>query len=82
MIPTKEEQTERSQATRALEAVCKLEYPTPDEYKFRLAVMKRWAMAFGLRELRDKEIAGPLAIVAVRPPTPPLTPAAKPAGRK
>lgn len=65
---SKEELTERAQLVRVMEAVAKIEYPTKDEANFRLAVMKKLGVSFGLREVRDKEITGPTTSDAQRPP--------------
>lgn len=58
---TKEELTERAQLVRIHEANCKIEYPTPDEINFRLAIMKKLGVGLGLKELRDVKIDGPAA---------------------
>jgi len=56
---TKEELQERAQLVRQLEAVCRIEHPTDQEINFRLSIMKRLGMAFGLREMRKLKIDGP-----------------------
>jgi len=58
-MPTKEEVQERAQLIRALEAMCKIEYPEPDELRARIAIMKKIGVAFGLREMRAIVIEGP-----------------------
>lgn len=77
MSVTKEELQERAQLVRIHEANCQLEHPTKDELNFRLAIMKQLGLAYGLRELRNKEIAGPATNDSRRPTAP-----AAPAGRK
>jgi len=67
MPVSKEELQERAQILRAHEANCKIEYPTPDEANFRVAVMKRLGVAFGLREMRPLKIDGPVTTTAERP---------------
>lgn len=47
--PTKEQLTERAQLVRLYEASCKIDYPTPLESRFRLAVMKKLGLAYALR---------------------------------
>lgn len=59
-ILTKEELQERAQLIRIHEANCQLDHPSIDEANFRIAIMKQIGSAFGLRELRDKTIAGPV----------------------
>ena len=44
---------------RIHEANCKLEFLSDVEQNFRIAVMKKLASELGLRELRQKDIAGP-----------------------
>jgi len=70
MPPTKEELQERAQLVRTHEANCRLEYPSRDEANFRLAIMKKLGMSFGLREVRPMEITGPITQVPERPPAP------------
>jgi hypothetical protein len=57
---TKEELQERAQLVRVHEANCKIEHPTPEEANFRIAVMKQLGVTYGLREMRTREITGPL----------------------
>ena len=56
----KEELQERAQLVRLHEANCHIEHPTADELNFRLAVMKKIGFGFGLREVRQAEITGPV----------------------
>lgn len=65
--PTKEELQERAQLVRIHEANCQIDHPTAPELNYRLAIMKKLAECFGLRELRAKEITGP-ANSATPPP--------------
>ncbi|MFN7138765.1 MAG: hypothetical protein ACK4UN_05465 [Limisphaerales bacterium] len=60
MAATKEELQERAQLVRIHEANCQIEHPTPEEMNFRLAIMKRLGEQYSLRELRNKEITGPV----------------------
>ena len=68
---TKEELQERAQLVRIHEANCKIEYPTPPEANFRIAIMKKLAQGLGLRELRQAEMAGPVTTTTQRPPSAP-----------
>jgi hypothetical protein len=58
-IANKEELQERAQLVRIHEANCKIEYPSPEELNFRLAIMKKLGMTIGLKELRTAQITGP-----------------------
>ena len=58
-MATKEELQERAQLVRIHEANCNLEYPTPAEANFRLAIMKKLAVDYGLKELRGATLDGP-----------------------
>ncbi len=49
---TKEELQERAQLVRIHEANCAIEHPTSQELSFRLAIMKRIAVDYDLKELR------------------------------
>lgn len=60
MPTTKEELQERAQLVRIHEANCQIEHPTADEANFRLAIMKKLAEQYRLRELRPSTIAGPV----------------------
>lgn len=66
-MTSKEELQERAQLVRIHEANCNLEYPTPAEANFRLAIMKKLAEQFQLRELRAAAIEGPGANTPPRP---------------
>jgi len=68
--PTKEELQERSLLVRQLEAACKAEYPTTDELNYRIALMKRLGLVFGLKEVRTMQITGPVSQTPGRPPAP------------
>ena len=59
MNATKEQLQERAQLVRIHEANCRIEYPTPEEANFRLAVMKALGLDLGLREIRSLTINGP-----------------------
>lgn len=59
-MKSKEELQERAQLIRALEAACDIQYPTPQEANFRIALMKRVAVEFNLKELRAATIEGPV----------------------
>ncbi len=65
---TKEQLQERAQLVRIHEANCQLEYPTPEEANFRLAIMKQLGREFGLKELRAATISGPVVSTPARPP--------------
>lgn len=69
-VATKEELQERAQLVRIHEANCKIEFPTPEEANFRIAIMKQIGSAYGLRELRDKTISGPVQQTQPRPNRP------------
>ena len=49
---TKEQLQERAQLVRIHEANCAIEHPTETELAFRLAIMKKLAAEYQLRELR------------------------------
>ncbi len=65
MPATKEQLQERAQLVRIHEANCQIEYPTPAEANFRLAIMKKLAAEYSLKELRAALLDGPIT-------TPPL----------
>ncbi len=67
MTPSKEELQERAQLVRIHEANCKIEFPTPQEANFRLAIMKQLGRQFGLKELRTTRIDGPVSTTPPRP---------------
>ena len=56
MPATKEQLTERAQLVRIHEANCNIPYPTPVETGFRLAIMKKLAAEYSLKELRTLTI--------------------------
>jgi hypothetical protein len=56
---TKEQLQERAQLVRIHEANCHIEHPTPLELNFRLAIMKKLAADYSLKELRAAVIEGP-----------------------
>jgi len=56
---TKEELQERAQLVRIHEANCQIEHPTAIEANFRIAIMKKLATEFSLRELRALTIERP-----------------------
>ena len=64
---TKEELQERAQLVRIHEANCQIPYPTPVEANFRLAIMKKLAAEYGLKELRAATIEGPVVVTVQRP---------------
>jgi len=64
----KEELTERAQLVRLYEASTGIDFPTPEESNFRRCLMIKLGLAFNMREVRDKQIAGPGNVQ--RPPTP------------
>ncbi|HEY5909469.1 MAG TPA: hypothetical protein VJA21_02575 [Verrucomicrobiae bacterium] len=66
-MTSKEELQERAQLVRVHEANCKIEYPTPEEANFRVAIMKQLGREFGLREIRIAAITGPVLTTAPRP---------------
>ena len=63
----KEQLQERAQLVRLYEASTQIEYPTVDELNFRIALMKRLAVGFAFREVRDLEIIGPATSETIRP---------------
>ncbi len=85
---TKEELQERAQLVRIHEANCKIDYPTIDEANYRLAIMKKLGLLFGLKEMRNLTITGPVTQAPQRPlaqlkqtpsaPLPPLPPRPQP----
>ncbi len=64
---SKEELQERAQLVRIHEANCHIEYPTPEEANFRIAIMKQLGREFGLKEVRDARIGGPVTATLPRP---------------
>lgn len=67
MPDTKEELTARAQLVRIHEANCKIDYPTPDELNFRLAIMKKLGISLDLKQLRPVGIEGPVTQTPARP---------------
>ncbi len=53
---TKEALQERAQLVRIHEANCKIDFPTPEEAAFRLAIMKKLGLDLGLKEIRSAQI--------------------------
>ncbi len=49
---SKEQLQERAQLVRIHEANCQIEHPTVTELAFRLAIMKKLALEYDLKELR------------------------------
>ena len=64
---SKEQLTARAQLVRIHEANCHIEYPTPVEANFRIAIMKQLGREFGLKEVRTTAILGPVVATASRP---------------
>jgi hypothetical protein len=56
---TKEQLQERAQLVRIHEANCNIEHPTPLEANFRIAIMKKLAAEYSLKELRGANLDGP-----------------------
>lgn len=69
MTMTKEDLQERAQLVRIHEANCKIEFPTAEEANFRLAMMKKLGVLYGLKEMRNMTVTGPVT-QPVRPPPP------------
>jgi hypothetical protein len=65
MTITKEQLQERAQLVRVHEANCHIEHPTPMELNFRVAILKKLALEFGLKELRGATIDGSAARTVV-----------------
>ncbi len=63
---TKEQLQERAQLVRIHEANCHIEFPTPQEANFRLAIMKQLGLEFRLKELRGATITGPVVATPAR----------------
>ena len=66
MTSTKEQLQERAQLVRIHEANCNIQYPTPTEANFRLAIMKKLAAEYSLKELRAAIIEGPALAAPLR----------------
>ena len=63
---TKEQLQSRAQLVRIHEANCQIEFPTPDEANFRIAIMKQLGREFGLKELRAATVTGPVTNTPLR----------------
>jgi hypothetical protein len=66
-MQTKEQLQERAQLVRIHEANCQIDFPSPEEANFRIAVMKQLGRELGLKEVRTAAITGPAASVPSRP---------------
>jgi hypothetical protein len=44
---------------RVHEANCRLEFPSPEEQNFRIAIMKKIGLSLNLAEVRQTQISGP-----------------------
>ena len=44
---------------RVHEANCRLEFPSPEEQNFRIAIMKKIGLSLGLADVRQIQIQGP-----------------------
>jgi len=64
MNTTKEELQARAQLVRIHEANCQIEHPLPIELNFRIAILKRIAREYDLKELRAATLEGPAARAA------------------
>jgi hypothetical protein len=58
----------RAQLVRIHEANCQIEFPTPDEANFRIAIMKQLGREYGLKELRAATLTGPVSTAPARSP--------------
>ncbi len=67
-LTTKEQLQQRAQLVRVHEANCNIEFPSPEEANFRIAVMKQLGREFGLKEVRVAAILGPVVTTAPRTP--------------
>jgi len=77
---TKEELQERAQLVRIHEANCQIEHPTDQDTAFRLAIQKKLALEYNLRELRAMSFGpAPAAPVAAQRPMA-AAPSGKPKG--
>lgn len=63
---TKEQLSERAQLVRIHEANCNIQHPSPIELNFRVAILKKIALALDLREVRNVAITGPADARIVR----------------
>ncbi len=66
-MTTKDQLQQRAHLVRIHEANCQIDYPTADEANFRIAIMKQLGREFGLREIRNAAVSGPVLTTAVRP---------------
>ena len=64
---SKEALQERAQLVRIHEANCHIEFPTPEEANFRIAIMKQLGREFRLKELRATSVTGPVVSTPARP---------------
>jgi len=67
MANTKEELQERAQLIRIHEANCHIDYPTPEEANFRIAIMRKIGFTFNLKEMRAAPVTGPVQSTPSRP---------------
>ena len=67
---TKEQIQERTHLVRIHESNCQIEFPTPEEANFRIAIMKQLGREFGLKEIRSSVVAGPVSSTTPRPVNP------------
>ncbi len=63
---TKEQLQDRAQLVRIHEANCNIQHPIAIELNFRIAVLKKIALALELKELRNVGITGPADTRIVR----------------
>jgi hypothetical protein len=56
---TKEQLQERALLVRIHEGNCAIQFPTPPESAFRLAIMKKLAESLALKELRPATLEAP-----------------------
>jgi hypothetical protein len=56
---TKEQLQERALLVRIHEGNCSIQFPTPPESAFRLAIMKKLAESLALKELRPATLEAP-----------------------
>jgi hypothetical protein len=66
----KQELQERAQLVRIHEANCQIDYPSPEEANFRIAIMKQLGREFGLKEIRTATVDGPVTATPIRPAGP------------
>lgn len=63
---TKEQIQGRTHLVRIHESNCQIEFPTPEEANFRIAIMKQLGREFGLKEIRSTTVAGPVTSTTPR----------------